>query len=98
MQIGSDVTAIYHILSLAENGKFATVWGKGWERSAGIAVMGRGTHGIGDLLLVQLEHRHVDFIVADSCVDGYPSLLVCYALTAGKYLRTFRGCVASKRR
>jgi hypothetical protein len=91
MQISSDVTAIYHFLSLAANGKCATVWGKEWERSAAMAVIGRGTHGVGDLLLVQLEHRNVDLIMADSGADGDSNLFVCYALTIGKYLRAFRG-------
>ena len=91
MQISSDVTAIFHFLSLADNGKRATLWGKGWERSAGMAVIGRGTHGVGDLLLVQLEHRNVDLIMADSCAGGdLRAVWYVMPLTIGKYLRTFR--------
>ena len=96
MQISSDVIAIFHFLSLAANGKRATVWGKGWERSACMAVIGRGTHGVGGLLLVQLKHRNVDLIMADSSDGGDSSLLVCYALTVGKYLRTFRENVSPR--
>jgi len=66
-------------------------WGKGRERSAGMAVIGRGTRGVGDLLLVQLGHRNFDLIMADSGAGGDSSLLVCYALMIGKYLWTFRG-------
>jgi len=63
-----------------------------------MAVIGRGTHGVGELLLVQLEHRNVDLIMVDSGAGGDSSVSVCYVLTIGKYLRTFRGeCVASKR-
>jgi len=47
MQIGSEVTAIFHFLSLTADGKRATAWAKGWERNAGMAVIGPGTHGVG---------------------------------------------------
>ena len=65
-----------------------------------MAVIGRDTHGVGELLLVQLEHRNVDLIMADSGAGGDSSLLVWFALMIGRYLRRFRGggCVAPKRR